>query len=116
MKRYGKLSSTLTGCRLAPRRPLAHTGDRSTARKMARQKPLLLPIPILLRALVIVLVLWRCHNLWLKITPRLQQGPTEVLRNLPCEIVVAPICFANALSLLARYFTTRSKVESSQLQ
>ena len=83
---------------------------------MARQKPLLLPIPILLRALVIVLVLWRCHNLWLKITPRLQQGPTEVLRNLPCEIVVAPIFFANALSLLARHFTTRSKVESSQLQ
>ena len=83
---------------------------------MARQRLLLLPIPILLRALAIVLVLRRFLNLWLKITPRLQQGPTEVLRNLPCEIVVAPIFFANALSLLARYFTTRSKVESSQLQ
>ena len=83
---------------------------------MARQKPLLLPIPILLRALAIVLVLRRFLNLWLKITPRLQHGPTEVFRNLLREIVVAPNFCANTLSLLARYFTTRSKVESSQLQ
>ena len=72
--------------------------------------------PILLRALAIVLVLRRFLNLWLKITPRLREGPTEVLCNLPCEIVVAPNFFANTLSLLARYFTTRSKVVSSQLQ
>ena len=76
----------------------------------------MLPSPILLRALAIVLVLRRFLNLWLKITPRLQQGPTEVFRNLLREIVVAPNLFANTLSLLAMYFTTRSRLESSQLQ
>ena len=56
-------------------------------------------------------------NLWLKITPRLQHGPSEVLRNLLREFVVAPPnLFANTLSVLARYFTTGSKVESSHLQ
>ena len=109
----------------------AHAADRSTAGRRARQRlrwwhgrssplevgrPLLCPIPILLRALAILLVLRRVLNLWLKITPRLQQGPTEVLRNLVREIVVAPNFFANDLSLMARCFTTRSRVESSQLQ
>ena len=78
---------------------------------------LLLPIPILLRALAIVLVLRRFLNLWLKKTPRHQQGPSEVLRNLRREIFAGPPnLFSTTLSLLARYFTTRSRVESSQLQ
>ena len=37
-----------------------------------------------------ILLLRRFLNLWLKITPRLQQGPTEVLHNLVRELVVAP--------------------------
>ena len=51
---------------------------------------LLFPILILLRALAIVFVLRRFLNLWLKITPRLQLGPSEVLRNLLHELVIAP--------------------------
>ena len=93
---------SLTARRMAR---LAHAGDRSTAGRRARQRlrwwhgrnnplevgrPLLCLIHILLRALAIRLVLRRFLNLWLKITPRLQQGPTEVLRNLVREIVVAP--------------------------
>ena len=89
--------------------PEAALGARS------QQRWLLILIPIL-RALAIVFVVFVTMNLWLKITPRLHQGPGEVLHNLLPELVVGPSFFANSLSVLARYFTTRSKVESSQLQ
>ena len=101
----------------------AHAADRSTAGRRARQRlrwwhgrssplevgrPLLCLIPILLRALAILLVLRRFLNLWLKITPRLQQGPTEVFRNLLREIVVAPPTFSRTLSPCWRGTSRRS--------